>query len=201
MADQLGRRTGPGGRLAVLSEESEQTSGSDARAATMVAGKAITETVRTTLGPKGMDKMLVDSIGEILVTNDGAIILRKMDLDHPAADLFVDVATTQDEEVRDGTTTATVLAGAFLQQAEELLEQGLHPTMITKGYRQAATEAVETLESMAIDADLDDKELLSQLATTAMTGKATDNDREHLADSLSRSSRPSPTRSASTPGP
>ena len=135
---------------------------------------------RTTLGPKGMDKMLVDGLGDIVVTNDGVTILKEMDIEHPAAKMLVEVAKTQEDEVGDGTTTAVIIAGELLKKAEGLLDQDIHPTIIAMGYRQAAEKAQEILNVIAIDAD--DRDTLLKVAMTAMTGKGTEKAREPLAE-------------------
>jgi thermosome len=155
----------------ILREGSQRTKGREAQSNNIMAAKAVAAAVRTTLGPKGMDKMLVDSLGDIVITNDGATILKEMDIEHPAAKMIVEVAKTQDDEVGDGTTTAAVLAGEFLKNAEELLEQGVHPTVIVSGYRLAAAKAKEILRSLARPVSSDDRELLLQIAATAITGK------------------------------
>ncbi|MDI6811520.1 MAG: TCP-1/cpn60 chaperonin family protein, partial [archaeon] len=133
MAGQLG-----GIPVLVLKEGSERTRGRDAQSRNINAAKAVASAVRTTLGPKGMDKMLVDSLGDVVITNDGVTILKEMDIESPAAKMMVEVAKTVDEEAGDGTTTAVVLGGELLKKAEELLEQELHPTVIALGYRLAA---------------------------------------------------------------
>ncbi|EMA46590.1 thermosome subunit alpha [Halobiforma nitratireducens] len=168
--------------LIVLSEDSQRTSGKDAQSMNVQAGKAVAESVRTTLGPKGMDKMLVDSTGNVVVTNDGVTLLSEMDIDHPAADMIVEVAETQEDEVGDGTTSAVVVAGELLSQAEELLEQDIHATTLAQGYRQAAEEATEALEEIAVDVDEDDEEILEQIAATAMTGKGAESARDLLSN-------------------
>ncbi|QRV17177.1 TCP-1/cpn60 chaperonin family protein [Haloterrigena salifodinae] len=167
--------------LIVLSEESQRTSGKDAQSMNIQAGKAVAESVRTTLGPKGMDKMLVDSTGNVIVTNDGVTLLSEMEIDHPAADMIVEVAETQEDEVGDGTTSAVVVAGELLSQAEELLDQDIHATTLAQGYRQAAEEATEALEEIAIDVAEDDDEILEQIAATAMTGKGAESARGLLS--------------------
>ena len=167
--------------LIVLSEDSQRTSGKDAQSMNIQAGKAVAESVRTTLGPKGMDKMLVDSTGNVIVTNDGVTLLSEMEIDHPAADMIVEVAETQEDEVGDGTTSAVVVSGELLSQAEDLLEQDIHATTLAQGYRQAAEEATEALEEIAIDVDADDTDVLEQIAATAMTGKGAENARDLLA--------------------
>ena len=167
--------------LLVLSDESQRTTGRDAQSMNITAGKAVASAVRTTLGPKGMDKMLVDSGGNVVVTNDGVTILKEMDIEHPAANMIVDVAETQEAEVGDGTTSAVVVAGELLSKAEDLLEQDIHPTTLVQGYRRAAHKATEILEENAIDVDPEDTEFLEQLAQTAMTGKGAEGSKEHLA--------------------
>jgi thermosome len=158
--------------LFVLSEDSERTSGKDAQSSNITAGKAVAESVRTTLGPRGMDKMLVSDSGDVVITNDGATILDEMDIEHPAAQMIVEVAQTQEDEVGDGTTTAAVLAGQLLAQAEDLLEQDVHPTTIVEGYSEAGRIAAEAVEDLTLEGEVDD-ELLKQVATSSMTGKGT----------------------------
>jgi thermosome len=176
MAQQMGNQP-----MIVLSEESQRTSGKDAQSMNITAGKAVAESVRTTLGPKGMDKMLVDDAGSVVVTNDGVTILDEMDIEHPAANMIVEVAQTQEDEVGDGTTTAVVIAGELLSKAEELLDQDIHATILAQGYRQAAEKAKEILEEEAIDVDADDDETLENVAATAMTGKGAESAKDHLA--------------------
>jgi len=170
-----------GAPVVVLKEGTEQTRGKDAQSNNIMVGKIISETVKSTFGPRGMDKMLVDSVGDIVVTNDGATILKEMDIEHPTAKMIVEVAETQETEVGDGTTTAVVLAGELLKQAEELLEQDVHPTVVARGYRMAAEKAQEELEEIAIPIDVEDNEFLKKVATTAMTGKGGEVAKEHLA--------------------
>ncbi|MGZ0747913.1 thermosome subunit alpha [Haloparvum sp. AD34] len=168
--------------MIVLSEESQRTSGKDAQTMNITAGKAVAESVRTTLGPKGMDKMLVDSTGSVVVTNDGVTILKEMDIDHPAANMIVEVSETQEDEVGDGTTSAVVEAGELLDQAEELIDQDIHATTLAQGYRQASEKAQEILEEEAIDVSEDDRETLIQIAATAMTGKGAESAKDELAE-------------------
>ncbi|WP_254864819.1 thermosome subunit alpha [Halovivax gelatinilyticus] len=156
----------------ILSEDSQRTAGRDAQSSNIMAGKAVAEAVRTTLGPRGMDKMLVDSSGEVVITNDGATILEEMDIEHPAAQMIVEVAETQEAEVGDGTTTASVIAGNLLGEAEDLLEQDVHATTIVEGYHEAARIALEAIEDQVLDAAVDD-ELLAQVGESSMTGKGT----------------------------
>jgi archaeal chaperonin len=166
--------------ILILPEGTSRLLGRDAQRMNIMAGKVLAETVRTTLGPKGMDKMLVDSMGDIVVTNDGVTILREMEIEHPAAKMLVEVAKTQEDEVGDGTTTAVVIAGELLKKAEDLLEQDVHPTVIAMGYRRAAAKAQEILNEIAIDRN--DRETLLEVAMTAMTGKGTEKARKPLAD-------------------
>jgi thermosome len=156
----------------ILAEGNQRTHGQAAQDSNIRAGKAVANAVRTTLGPRGMDKMLVDSSGEVVITNDGATILEEMDIEHPAAQMIVEVAETQEDEVGDGTTTAAVLTGELLARAEDLLEQDLHPTVIVEGYHEAARLAREALDSQVLDIDLDDA-ILEQVAESSMTGKGT----------------------------
>ncbi|EGQ43594.1 MAG: thermosome subunit [Candidatus Nanosalina sp. J07AB43] len=165
-----------------MSEDAERKTGEDAQQNNIEACKTVSSAVRTTLGPKGMDKMMVDSVGDIVVTNDGVTILEEMDLDHPAAQMMVEVAQTQEEEVGDGTTTAVVLAGELLKNAEDLLDQDIHPTVITKGYRLSREKCTDILEQISLDADLNDEDTLRKVAMTAMTGKSAETARDYLAD-------------------
>jgi thermosome len=146
-----------------------------------MAAQIIAEAIKTTLGPRGMDKMLIDSLGDITITNDGAAILDEIDVEHPAAKMMVEVAKTQDDMVGDGTTTAVVLCGELLRRAEELLEQNIHPTVVVSGYRKALEKAKETLEKIAIPVDLEDHETLKKVALTSMGSKAVGVAKEHLA--------------------
>jgi chaperonin GroEL (HSP60 family) len=155
----------------------------------LTAAQAVGDAVRTTLGPRGMDKMLVDESGNVVITNDGVTLLEEMDVDHPAADTVVDVATTQEAEVGDGTTSAVVLVAELLAEAEDLLERDIHPTTVVSGYRQAADVAVEALEEQAIDVDPDDEETLEQIAATAMTGKGAEAQRDLLSSLVVRGVR------------
>jgi len=173
---QLG---GQGQQVLILPEGTSRFLGRDAQRMNILAGKVLAETVRTTLGPKGMDKMLVDGLGDIVVTNDGVTILKEMDIEHPAAKMLVEVAKTQEDEVGDGTTTAVIIAGELLKKAEGLLDQDIHPTIVAMGYRQAADKAQEILNVIAIDAE--DRDTLLKVAMTAMTGKGTEKAREPLA--------------------
>ncbi len=166
----------------ILREGSQRTAGREAQKSNIMAAKAVATAVRTTLGPKGMDKMLVDTLGDVVITNDGVTILKEMDIEHPAAKMMVEIAKTQDDEVGDGTTTAVVLAGELLKKAEELLDQEIHPTVIAAGYRAAAEKAMGIMKEMAIKVSPDDDELLKKIAITAMTGKGSGVARVELAD-------------------
>jgi thermosome len=165
----------------ILREGSQRTAGRDAQRSNIMAAKAVAGAVRTTLGPKGMDKMLVDTMGDVVITNDGVTILKEMDIEHPAAKMMVEIAKTQDQEVGDGTTTAVVLAGELLKQAEELLEQEIHPTVIAAGYRAAADKSMEILKGLAVEVSAKDEDLLRKIAVTAMTGKGSQSARDELA--------------------
>ncbi len=167
--------------ILILPEGTTRIIGRDAQRLNIMAAKAVAETVRTTLGPKGMDKMLVDSLGDVVVTNDGVTILETMEIEHPAAKMIVEVAKAQENEVGDGTTTAVVLAGELLKKAEELLDQDIHPAVIAHGYKLAAEKAMEIIDKMAIKVSLDDEEKLFQIARTSMNGRATEAGLDHLA--------------------
>ena len=166
----------------ILQDGSQRTTGKDAQRNNIQAAKLVAETVRTTLGPKGMDKMLVDSLGDVVITNDGVTILNEMQIEHPAAKMIVEVAKTQEDEVGDGTTTAVVLTGELLKNAEDLLDKNIHPTIITKGYRLAAKKSQEILNSIAEPISLQDTDNLQKIASTAMTGKGAEASKEILAE-------------------
>ncbi|MFA7708120.1 MAG: thermosome subunit alpha, partial [Candidatus Pacearchaeota archaeon] len=165
----------------VLPENMERTIGRDAQRNNILAAKIVADAVKTTLGPKGMDKMLVDSVGEITITNDGVTILEQMDIEHPAAKMMVEIAKTQDSEVGDGTTSVVMFAGKLLENAEKLLDMKIHPTIITKGYSMAAEKAKSFLESLSVDAG-DREDILKYIAMTAMTGKGVESVKERFAD-------------------
>ncbi len=148
----------------------------------MMAARIVAEVVKTTLGPRGMDKMLVDSLGDVTVTNDGATVLDEIDVQNPAAKMMVEVAKTQDDEVGDGTTTAVILVGELLRRAEELLADKVHPTIITAGFKKAAEHAIQTLDKLSIPVKLDDKATLRKVAITAMHSKGVSAAREHFAE-------------------
>jgi thermosome len=175
-------QTKTGQPVLVLKEGTSRNRGKEAQRNNIMAARVIGEVVRSTLGPRGMDKMLVDGLGDITITNDGASILDEMDVEHPAAKMMVEIAKTQDDMVGDGTTTAVVLGGELLRKAEELLEQNIHPTIIVSGYRKAAKKSIEILGKKAIEVDLEDKETLKKVADTSMGSKAVGSARDHLSD-------------------
>ncbi len=166
----------------ILPEGAIRETGKSAQKNNIAAAKAVADAVKTTLGPKGMDKMLVDSVGDIVITNDGVTILEEMDVQHPAAKMLVEVAKTQDNEVGDGTTTAVVIAGALLREAEGLLDQNIHPTVIIRGYRLAREKALEKLEEIAKTISLKDRETLKKIASTSITGKSAEVAKDKLAE-------------------
>ena len=165
----------------ILPESTERTMGRDAQRNNILAAKLVSDAVKTTLGPKGMDKMLVDGTGDITITNDGVTILDKMDIEHPAAKMMVEISKTQEDEVGDGTTTAVMLAGKLLENAEKLLDMKIHPTVITRGYNLAAEKVMEFLEELSVDFE-DREDILKQVVMTAMTGKGAENFKEKFAD-------------------
>ena len=174
--------TQAGQPVIILKEGTSRSRGREARRNNFMAAQVVAEVLRTTLGPRGMDKMLIDSLGDITITNDGAAILDEIDVEHPAAKMIVEVAKTQDDEVGDGTTTAVIFAGELLRRAEELLNQNVHPTIIVSGYRKAVEKAIEALSKVGITADLKDREILKKVAMTAMASKAVGVAREHFAE-------------------
>jgi len=165
----------------ILKEGSTQSRGRDARKANMLAAQIIAEVLKTTLGPRGMDKMLIDSLGDITITSDGATVLDEIDVQHPAAKMMIEVAKTQDDEVGDGTTTAVIFAGELLKKAESLIDDNIHPSIIISGYQKAAEKALEVLNELAIDVDLDDDETLMKLSNTSMRSKAIASARDHFS--------------------
>ena len=167
--------------MSVQPEGAQRFMGRDAQRMNILAGRIVAETVKTTLGPRGMDKMLVDSLGDVVITNDGATILSEMDIAHPAAKMIVEVAKTQDEEVGDGTTTAVVIAGELLKKAEDLLDQDVHATVIASGYKLAAEKAEEILKEIGDKITINDDEILLEIAKTAMTGKGAEKSKDTLA--------------------
>jgi len=168
--------------IIILKEGTERKQGKDAQKNNIAAAKAVTEAVRTTLGPKGMDKMLVDSLGDVTITNDGATILDTIDVEHPAAKMIIEIAKTQDDKVGDGTTTAVIIAGELLNLAQELMEQSVHPTIVFKGYRKALLKSKEILQDLGVKIDVEDKATLIKIAETAMNSKLIAGARSHFAE-------------------
>jgi thermosome len=166
----------------IMPEGTQRSSGRTAQRNNILAAKLVAETVRTTLGPKGMDKMIVDSLGDVTVTNDGVTILEEMNIEHPTAKMIVEVAKTQEDEIGDGTTTAVVLAGELLKNAENLLDQEVHPTILAKGYRLAAEKAQEILNNIAETITEKDEDILRKIAMTAITGKGAESAKEIISD-------------------
>jgi archaeal chaperonin len=177
MTQQLG-----GQPIIIVRQGTTQTHGQEAQNSNFTAAKAVAEAVKSTLGPRGMDKMLIDGIGDITVTNDGVTILKEMDIEHPAAKMMVEIAKTQDAEVGDGTTTAVVIGGELVAKAEKLLVQGVHPTSIAEGYNLAAAKAIEILTAYAVTVKPTDTAMLKKIAETALTGKNSEIAKDHLTD-------------------
>ncbi len=175
MSQQLG-----GQPLIILKEGATRSRGQDAQNSNFAAAKAVAAAVRSTLGPKGMDKMLIDGMGDITITNDGVTILKEMDIEHPAAKMMVEVAKTQDAEVGDGTTTSVVIAAELLKNAEALLTQSVHPTVIAEGYQMAAEKALAILDGVSITIKPTDTAMLKKIAETALTGKNAEVQKEWL---------------------
>src|ERR671924_2014457 len=168
--------------ILVLKEGTTETKDKDARRNNITAAKVVSELVRTSLGPRGMDKMLVGSIGDVTITNDGATILKEIDVEHPAAKMMVEISKATDNEVGDGTTSTVVLAGSFLEKAEELIAKDVHPTVVVDGYKKASQKAIEILREIAIKVDPADKAFLSKIARTSMASKMVSADSRELAD-------------------
>ena len=171
-----------GQQVIILKEGTSRSRGQDAQKANIMAAKIIAESVRSSLGPKGMDKMLVDGFGDVTITNDGATILDEMEVQHPAAKMMVEVAKTQDDEVGDGTTTSVVVAGELLKKAEELIDQGIHPTVIVDGYREASNQALEVLNQIAIKIEPNDRAMLRKVAEVSLASKILAEDKEAMAE-------------------
>ncbi|HIH32507.1 TPA: thermosome subunit [Candidatus Woesearchaeota archaeon] len=168
----------------ILPENTQRTTGKNAQRNNILAAKLVSDIVRTTLGPKGMDKMIVDSLGDVIITNDGVTILREMTIEHPAAKMLVEIAKTQEAEVGDGTTTAVILAGELLKNSESLLDQNVHPTVIAKGYKIAAEKAIQILENIAKPLSESDIDTLMKIAVTAITGKEAEASKKVLSGLL-----------------
>jgi len=166
----------------ILPENVQRIIGKDAQRNNIMAARLVADAVKTTLGPKGMDKMLVNGMGDITVTNDGVTILEEMEIEHPAAKMIVEIAKTQEDEVGDGTTTAVMLAGKLLENAEKLLDCKVHPTVITRGYRLAAEQSQKILQELAVNVTAEQEQVLKQIAMTAMTGKGAETVKEKFAD-------------------
>jgi thermosome len=172
--------------VVLMPEDIQRIIGKDAQRNNILAAKMVADIVKTTLGPKGMDKMLVSPTNDIVVTNDGVTILEEMQIEHPAAKMMVDIAKTQETEVGDGTTSAVMIAGKLLENAEKLLDMKIHPTVITKGYRMAAEKSLEILDDISLRITKDDEDILRQIAMTAMTGKGAEDSKEAFADIILR---------------
>ncbi|HUU75414.1 MAG TPA: thermosome subunit alpha [Methanoregulaceae archaeon] len=166
--------------IVIFRENVERNRGLEAQRSNIAAAKAIASAVRTTLGPRGMDKMLVDGTGDVTISNDGATILEVIAVQHPGAKMVIEVAMTQDNEVGDGTTTAVILVGSLMEQAEQMIERKIHPTIIGQGYRMGMEKALEILDELALDIDPTDREMLIRIADTAMTGKSIESVKEKL---------------------
>jgi thermosome len=182
MATAIPAVTSGGQPILILKEGTTRSKGREAQKRLILAAKIVSDIIKSSLGPKGMDKMLVDSLGDVVITNDGATMLKEMEVEHPAAKIMVEISKTQDAEVGDGTTSVVVLAGALLDKAEELIDKEVHPTIIIDGYKKAASKALEALEKIAINVDPKDKEVLRKIAATAMGSKLVATDRLYLAD-------------------
>jgi thermosome len=175
-------QTQSGQPVLILKEGTSRSRGKEAQRNNIMAARVIGEVLKTTLGPRGMDKMLIDSLGDITITNDGAAILDEIDVEHPAAKMMVEIAKTQDDMVGDGTTTAVVLASELLKKAEELLDQNIHPTILVAGYRKAAQKAIEIIEKNAVPVDVEDRKTMMKVALTSMASKAVGGAKEHFAE-------------------
>ena len=168
--------------IVLLKEGTTETKGNQAQRNNITAAKMIAEIVRTSLGPRGMDKMLVDTLGDVTITNDGATILKEIDVQHPAAKMMVEISKATDNEVGDGTTSTVVLAGSLLEKAEELITKNVHPTLVVDGFKRASEKAIETLREIAIKVDPTDKAFLNKIVRTSMASKMVATDSEELSD-------------------
>src|SRR5689334_4856137 len=166
----------------ILKEGASETKGKEAQKNNFTAAKTVAEIIRTSLGPRGMDKMLVDSLGDVTITNDGATILKEIDVQHPAAKMMVEISKATDNEVGDGTTSVVVLAGSLIERAEELIAKNVHPTVIVDGYRKTAVKAIEILNNLAQKIDPGDKSQLIRIAKTSMQTKLVSKEANELAD-------------------
>jgi thermosome len=165
----------------ILKEGTSRTRGRSAQQNNIMAGIVISDAVKSTLGPRGMDKMLVDSLGDVTITNDGASILKEIDVQHPAAKMLVEVAKSQDQETGDGTTTSVVIAGELLKRAQELLEMKIHPTILVSGYQKAAEEATKILNKISVSMEGMDRKVLTKIASTSMNSKSVSSAKDHFA--------------------
>jgi thermosome len=175
-------QTQSGQTVLILKEGTSRSRGKEAQHNNIMAARVIGEVLKTTLGPRGMDKMLIDNLGDITITNDGAAILKEIEVEHPAAKMMVEIAKTQDDMVGDGTTTAVVLASELLKKAEELLDQNIHPTILVSGYRKAAQRAIEVVNEFSVPIDIKDRKTMLKVALTSMGSKAVGSAKEHLAE-------------------
>jgi thermosome len=182
MSQAVPTMTQSGTPVLILKEGTSENKGRDAQRNNIFAAKLIAEIVKSSLGPRGMDKMLVDTLGDVTITNDGATILKEIDVQHPAAKMVVEISKTTDNEVGDGTTSAVVLAGALLENAEELIRDNVHPTIIVDGYRKAATRALQSLEKLAIKVNPDDRKWLVKIAKTSMASKLISKESDQLSE-------------------
>jgi len=173
--------------VVLLKEGGTETRGRDAQKNNIAASKIIAEIVRSSLGPRGMDKMLVDSLGDVTITNDGATILKEIDVQHPAAKMLVEISKTTDNEVGDGTTSVVILAGALLENGESLLDQDVHPTIIVDGYRKAGKKAKQFLQDIAEKITPNDKSILTKIAKTSMQTKLVRKDSDQIAELVVKS--------------
>jgi len=182
MAEAAAPSAAGGVPVIILREGTQRTRGREAQLNNIMVAKIIAEAMRSSLGPRGMDKMLVDSFGDVTITSDGATILKEMEVEHPVAKMLVEIAKAQDAEVGDGTTTVVVLAGELLAKAEELIEKEVHPAIIIDGYRKAAVKALEVLDKIGVPISPTDRETLKKIAKTSMAAKIVSEDADHLAD-------------------
>jgi thermosome len=182
MSLQAQQASAGGMPVLILKEGASQTKGRDAQKNNITAAKLISEIVRTSLGPRGMDKMLVDSLGDVTITNDGATILKEIDVQHPAAKMMVEISKATDNEVGDGTTSVVILAGSLIEKAEDLISKDVHPTIIVDGYRKSATKAIEILNNLATKIDATDKEQLTRIARTSMLTKLIAREADEVAE-------------------
>src|SRR5579883_2545141 len=172
----------PSQPILILKEGSTETKGREALRNNLEAARVVAELVKTSLGPRGMDKMLVDSLGDVTITNDGATMLKQLDVQHPAAKMMVEISKATDNEVGDGTTSTVVLAGSLLEKAEELVTKNVHPTVVVDGFKKASEKAIEILRNVATAIDPRDKKYLKKIATTTLASKLVSTNSSELAD-------------------